>query len=137
MMKYVRGIDYIPAIFLKYCTVDRYLQSILIDDSVPWSDLQIRRDRNAAVEVQESAKNGVTMFSTKVEAALSCGDLLPEGPVAFRLRMLDGSSFVVGVGERPFPVFRWRRIFPEKFSEAPVWRLTVEWNSLLPPLLIV
>lgn len=48
---------------------------------------------------------------------------------AFRMTAIDGTKFLVGTGERPFPVIKESNPYPDKPTGTTLMTVTVTWKS--------
>lgn len=49
---------------------------------------------------------------------------------AFRMTAIDGKKYLVGTGERPFPVIKESNPYPDKATGSTLMTVTITWKSL-------
>ncbi len=88
----------------------------------------------AKCEVVSKIENKSKIFTTSISARLSRHFDAQDMHLAFLLTAVDGSRYLVGSIERPFPMVNTTDVFPDKSADNSGCSLTVEYydtNGLL------
>lgn len=99
----------------------------ILRDVAPWRTLPIVG--LAALETTEEMENGVRLRTTKLSATLEETFVFPERPIAFLASSVNGSRFLIGTAQRPFPLITQNTILPLHSSENCITELIVNYTS--------
>lgn len=102
----------------------------ILRDVAPWRTLSIVG--LAALETTEEIENGVRLHTTKLSATLEETIVFPERPVAFLASSVNGSRFLIGTAQRPFPLVTQNSILPSNSAENCITELVVNFTSQFP-----
>ena len=83
----------------------------------------------AALETSEEMENGVRLHTTKLSATLEETFVFPERPIAFLASSVNGSRFLVGTAQRPFPLVSQNTNLPSNSAENCVTEMVVNLSS--------
>lgn len=78
--------------------------------------------------VSEKLDSKESIYTAAVKF-FTCQELDSGKKYAYRLRALDGQSFLVGTNKRPFPVFSIQINYPDKPSENQWNEVTITWST--------
>jgi hypothetical protein len=78
--------------------------------------------------VSEKLDSKESIYTATVKF-FTCQKLDSGKKYAYRLRALDGQSFLVGTNKRPFPVFSIQINYPDKPSENQWNEVTITWST--------
>ena len=104
----------------------------ILRDVAPWRPLPIVG--LAALETSEEVEDGVRLHTIKLSATLEETFVFPERPVTFLASSVNGSRFLVGTAQRPFPLVSQNTILASNSSENAVTEVVVNCTSQFPLL---
>jgi len=128
----INKIDFCDAYHLKLAYPMPDNENVLITDYMPWKKICMIGLAN--VEVSDKVENGIRTWTTKFTATLSERFPISNVPQAFRLTDVQGNSWLVGLGERPFPIVNQTSTHSSEISSKTACILTVSWTSICPML---
>jgi hypothetical protein len=85
----------------------------------------------ASMEISSKVENKSRIFTTKISANLSNSYDVAHRHIALLLKAVDGTSYLVGSAEPPYPIINTTDNFPEKETSASGCNLSVEYNDTL------
>lgn len=100
---------------------------VILRDVVPWRTLPIVG--LAALETSEEVEDGVRLHTTKLSATLEETFVFPEQPVVFLASSVNGSRFLIGTAQRPFPLVNQNSVLPSNSTENCITELVVTLSS--------
>ena len=130
MLLYIHKIEYCEAKHLKSALLMPHDRRVILRDVVPWRTLPIVG--LAALETSEEVEDGVKLHTTKLSATLEETFVFPERPVAFLASSVNGSHFLIGTAQRPFPLINQNTILPSNSAENSITELVVNFTSQFP-----
>lgn len=135
MIRYIVKVDYMPAVHLKLAQPLPAVQKVVITDYMPWQPLPIvgLASLEAADELQQSAR----VFTHKLACTIPARKPLPECPLVWRVTSADGTRYLLGSYDKPFPVWSQTDKFPDRTSDKTACVLTVRYASMMPLMEIV
>jgi hypothetical protein len=123
MLLYIHKIEWCEAYHLKSALLMPHDRRVILRDVVPWRTLPIVG--LAALETTEEIENGVRLHTTKLSATLEETFVFPEQPIVFLASSVNGSRFLIGTPQRPFPLISHETIIPNNSSEASYTQITI------------
>ncbi len=67
----------------------------------------------------------------------TCDDWFDDGHNAFLCETADGTDYLIGSDERPYPVVSIVQTHPEKASDSQLTEATIQWvSSKIPPIIV-
>ena len=130
MLLYIHKIEWCEAYHLQSAILMPHDRRAILRDVAPWRTLPIVG--LAALETTEEMENGVRLHTTKLSATLEETFVFPERPIAFLASSVNGSRFLVGTAQRPFPLVNQNRILPSTSAENSITELVVNYTSQFP-----
>ena len=127
MLLYIHKIEWCEAYHLKSAILMPHDRRAILRDVAPWRTLPIVG--LAALETTEEMENGVRLHTTKLSATLEETFVFPERPVAFLASSVNGSRFLVGTAQRPFPLITQNTILPSNSAENCITEMVVNLSS--------
>ena len=127
MLLYIHKIEWCEAYHLKSALLMPHDRRVILRDVVPWRTLPIVG--LAALETTEEMENGVRLHTTKLSATLEETFVFPERPIAFLASSVNGSRFLVGTAQRPFPLITQNTILPSNSAENCITEMVVILSS--------
>lgn len=124
----ITGISYIECRYLKDLTL------------VPGTGVRFNYWRNfqslplvglATGEVSSKVEDKVTVYTTTVTARLAEHFDVAHRHLSYLLTTVDGSHYLVGCNERPFPISTTVDSLPGKMNDPSICTLTVEYADTL------
>lgn len=124
----VSGISAIPAMLLDNITI------------IPDLGVMLNYWRNfaylplaslARVEVASKVEDKCNLFTVSLSARLTADFLVKDRHLAFLISCVDGSKYLLGTADAPYPVANTSVVFPDKTSDVSGWQLTVEYTSAM------
>ena len=132
MLLYIHKIEWCEAYHLKSALLMPYDRRVILRDVVPWRTLPIVG--LAALETSEEIEDGVRLHTTKLSATLEETFVFPERPVAFLASSVNGSRFLIGTAQRPFPLVNQNSVLPSNSAENCITELVVNFTSQFPSI---
>lgn len=126
MLLYIHKIEWCEAYHLQSAILMPHDRRAILRDVAPWRTLPIVG--LAALETTEEMENGVRLHTTKLSATLEETFVFPECPVAFLASSVNGSRFLIGTAQRPFPLVSQNTILPTESSEICCTILVVNFT---------
>ena len=130
MLLYIHKIELCEAYHLKSALLMPHDRRVILRDVVPWRTLPIVG--LTALETSEEVEDGVRLHTTKLSATLEETFVFPEQPVVFLASSVNGSRFLVGTAQQPFPMVSQNSILPSNSAENCVTELVVNFTSQFP-----
>ena len=127
MLLYIHKIEWCEAYHLKSALLMPHDRRAILRDVAPWRTLPIVG--LAALETTEEMENGVRLHTTKLSATLEETFVFPERPVAFLASSVNGSRFLIGTAQRPFPLVNQNSVLPSNSTENCITELVVTLSS--------
>ena len=127
MLLYIHKIEWCEAYHLKSALLMPHDRRVILRDVVPWRTLPIVG--LAALETSEEVEDGVRLHTTKLSATLEETFVFPERPVAFLASSVNGSRFLIGTAQRPFPLITQNTILPSNSAENCITEMVVNLSS--------
>lgn len=135
MLRHIKKIEVCSAHHLKWALPLPEAQKALLREYIPFKPL-CTADLVTA-DVEDVQENGVRTWTTKITAVLPARPAPWTNPVAFRLTAVDGTQYLVGLPESPYPVVTFKDTHPDKASGRCACVLTVTWHAAWPMLELV
>ena len=127
MLLYIHKIEWCEAYHLKSALLMPHDRRVIQRDVVPWRTLPIVG--LAALETSEEVEDGVRLHTTKLSATLEETFVFPEQPVVFLASSVNGSRFLIGTAQRPFPLVNQNSVLPSNSTENCITELGVTLSS--------
>ena len=127
MLLYIHKIEWCEAYHLQSTILMPHDRRAILRDVAPWRTLPIVG--LAALETSEEMENGVRLHTTKLSATLEETFVFPERPIAFLASSVNGSRFLVGTAQRPFPLVSQNTNLPSNSAENCVTEMVVNLSS--------
>ena len=127
MLLYIHKIEWCEAYHLKSALLMPHDRRVILRDVVPWRTLPIVG--LAALETSEEVEDVVRFHKTKLSATLEETFVFPERPVAFLASSVNGSRFLIGTAQRPFPLVNQNSVLPSNSTENCITELVVTLSS--------
>lgn len=127
MLLYIHKIEWCEAYHLKSALLMPHDRRAILRDVAPWRTLPIVG--LAALETTEEMENGVRLHTTKLSATLEETFVFPERPVAFLASSVNGSRFLIGTAQRPFPLVSQNTNMPSNSAENCITEMVVNLSS--------
>ena len=127
MLLYIHKIEWCEAYHLQSAILMPHDRQAILRDVAPWRTLPIVG--LAALETSEEVEDGVRLHTTKLSATLEETFVFPERPVAFLASSVNGSRFLIGTAQRPFPMVSQNTILPSNSTENCITELVVTLSS--------
>lgn len=127
MLLYIHKIEWCEAYHLQSAILMPHDRRAILRDVAPWRTLPIVG--LAALETSEEMENGVRLHTTKLSATLEETFVFPERPIAFLASSVNGSRFLVGTAQRPFPLVSQNTNLPSNSAENCVTEMVVNLSS--------
>ena len=127
MLLYIHKIEWCEAYHLLSAILMPHDRRAILRDVAPWRTLPIVG--LAALETTEEMENGVRLHTTKLSATLEETFVFPERPVAFLASSVNGSRFLIGTAQQPFPLITQNTILPSNSAENCMTEMVVNLSS--------
>ena len=127
MLLYIHKIEWCEAYHLQSAILMPHDRRVILRDVVPWRTLPIVG--LAALETSEEVEDGVRLHTTKLSATLEETFVFPEQPVVFLASSVNGSRFLIGTAQQPFPLVNQNSVLPSNSTENSITELVVNFTS--------
>ena len=127
MLLYIHKIEWCEAYYLQSAILMSHDRRAILRDVAPWRTLPTVG--LAALETTEEMENGVRLHTTKLSATLEETFVFPERPIAFLASSVNGSRFLLGTPQRPFPLITQNTILPSNSAENCITEMVVNLSS--------
>ena len=127
MLLYIHKIEWCEAYHLQSAILMPHDRRAILRDVAPWRTLPIVG--LAVLETTEEMENGVRLHTTKLSATLEETFVFPERPVAFLASSVNGSRFLIGTAQQPFPLITQNTILPSNSAENCITEMVVNLSS--------
>nr|DAY94257.1 MAG TPA: hypothetical protein [Caudoviricetes sp.] len=87
-------------------------------------------------EVQYKIEGGQDLYETKVTFFVSDKPERFNRFLCFRLTTVQGSQYLIGTDNRPFPLMTWKEINPSSASERKGYEVTITYKNIVSTLRI-
>ena len=101
MIRYINKVEWCEARHLRLAVPMTDNLTVYCADHMPYQKIDIIG--LAELEVADSVDNGVRVWTSKLSAALPCRLPTPSTPVSLRLTATDGTRYLLGLSNRPYP----------------------------------
>ena len=123
MLLYIHKIEWCEAYHLKSALLMPHNRRAILRDVAPWRTLPIVG--LAALETSEEVEDGVRLHTKKLSVTLEDTFVFPKRPVAFLASSVNGSRFLIGTAQRPFPLVNQNSVLPSNSTENCITELVV------------
>ena len=101
MIRYINKVEWCDARHLRLAVPMTDSLTVYCRDYMPYQKIEIVG--LAELEVSDSVDNGVRVWTSKLAAVLPCRLPTPANPVSLRLTATDGTRYILGLSNRPYP----------------------------------
>lgn len=98
-----------------------------IPGSQDWPEVKCQRP--AKLEITDKLEDGVRFYSHKLTFRMADDDLDMQGIYAYLVTDIDGRRYLLGTGERPYPIINMSDVHPDSLSSSTMVEYTVQWGS--------
>ena len=97
---------------------------------MPWREVPIVG--LAALETGDELDNGVRLHTQKLTVKLETEYVFPPSLTVFLITAVNGTQFLIGSAEAPFPLIQQNTILSSNASENAITELVVNFTSQIP-----
>lgn len=97
--------------------------------SIPGSDKwpKVKCQRPAKLEITDKLEDGVRLYTHKLTLRLP-DDLDTSVPYAYLVTDLESNKYLIGVGDRPYPIINMSDIHPDSLGSSTFIEATIQWT---------
>ena len=132
MLLYIHKIEYCEAKHLKSAIYLADHFKVILKEVMPWREVPIVG--LAALETGDELDNGVRLHTQKLTATLETEYVLPQSPTVFLITAVNGTQYLLGTSEAPFPLIQQNTILSSNAAENAITELIVNFTSHFPLL---
>ncbi len=112
------------------------LSEARLGSEVPFRDLSAIK-KPAQLTIADKIEDKVRLFQSKL-VFYSCEDALVDlDRSAFLCEAIDGKRYLIGTGDRPYPVVTQQENHPSNGSDSQLTEVTVTWTCTKRPPIII
>ena len=130
MLLYIHKIEYCEAKHLKSAIFLPNHFKVILKEVMPWREVPIVG--LAALETGDELDNGVRGHTQKLTATLEKEYVFPQSPTAFLITAVNGTQYLIGTADAPFPLIQQNTILSSNASENAITELVVNFTSQIP-----
>lgn len=134
MNKYIKKVEWCNArhLYLAVPLTDNI--HVCCVDYMPYEELPVVG--LASLEVSDAVDNGVRLWTSKLTATLPSRPAVPNVPKSFRLTATDGTVYLLGLSERPYPVVTVKDDHPAVTKGICACTITAVLSGPVPALML-
>lgn len=97
--------------------------------SIPGSDKwpKVKCQRPAKLEITDKLEDGVRLYTHKLTLRLPDDDLDTSVPYAYLVTDLESNKYLIGVGDRPYPIINMSDIHPDSLGSSTFVEAVIQW----------
>lgn len=97
--------------------------------SIPGSDKwpKVKCQKPAKLEITDKLEDGVRLYTHKLTLRLP-DDLDTSVPYAYLVTDLESNKYLIGVGDRPYPIINMSDIHPDSLGSSTFIEATIQWT---------
>lgn len=98
--------------------------------SIPGSDKwpKVKCQKPAKLEITDKLEDGVRLYTHKLTLRLPDDDLDTSVPYAYLVTDLESNKYLIGVGDRPYPIINMSDIHPDSLGSSTFIEATIQWT---------
>ena len=130
MLLYIHKIEYCEAKHLKSAIFLPNHFKVILKEVMPWREVPIVG--LATLETGDELDNGVRLHTQKLTATLETEYVFPQSPTAFLITAVNGTQYLIGTADAPFPLIQQSTILSSNAGENAITELVVNLTSRFP-----
>lgn len=97
--------------------------------SIPGSDKwpKVKCQKPAKLEITDKLEDGVRLYTHKLTLRLPDDDLDTSVPYAYLVTDLESNKYLIGVGDRPYPIINMSDIHPDSLGSSTFVEAVIQW----------
>lgn len=99
---------------------------VAVSPSTPWVSIPIRVP--ARLTISDKIEDGVRLYTAQL-VFHTCEDPENVGRKVYRCKAADGSYYLIGSNERPYPVSNVTDNHPDNMTDSQLYEITVSYTS--------
>ena len=103
---------------------------VILNEVMPWREVPIVG--LASLEIGDELDNGVRLHTQKLTATLETEYVFPQSPTAFLITAVNGTQYLIGTADAPFPLIQQNTILSANAGENAITELVVNHTSQNP-----
>ena len=98
--------------------------------SIPGSDKwpKVKCQKPAKLEITDKLEDGVRLYTHKLTLRLPDDDLDTSVSYAYLVTDLESNKYLIGVGDRPYPIINMSDIHPDSLGSSTFIEATIQWT---------
>lgn len=97
-----------------------------VPGSAKWP--KVKCQKPAKLEITDKLEDGVRLYTHKLTLRLSDDDLDTSVPYAYLVTDLESNKYLIGVGDRPYPIINMSDIHPDSLGSSTFIEATIQWT---------
>lgn len=126
-MNIINKIRIVPCSQVSGFTRISELEGFLSKD-IPWKELEDIK-KPAAMTMNDKVKNGIRNVTTKLSFYIRQDWMPGARRLSFLCDTVDGDRYLIGTGQRPYPVITQQQVHPDKGTDNQLTEVIVEWKN--------
>ena len=103
---------------------------VILKEVMPWREVPIVG--LVVLETGDELDNGVRLHTQKLTATLETEYVLPQSPTVFLITAVNGTQYLLGTYNAPFPLIQQNTILSSNAGENAITELIVNFTSRIP-----
>lgn len=124
-LSYICRVQRIPVSELPFTTL-AHNRTFTIAGSQNWPDISFPRP--AKLEITDKLEDGERVYTHKLTFRTDDEDIDTSIPYAYLVTDLDDKKYLIGVGERPYPIINVSDFHPDSYGSSALIEATVSWT---------
>lgn len=88
---------------------------------------KVKCQRPAKLEITDKLEDGVRLYTHKLTLRLPDDDLDTSVPYAYLVTDLESNKYLIGVGDRPYPIINMSDIHPDSLGSSTFVEAVIQW----------
>lgn len=100
--------------------------------SLPGSDSwdEVKCLRPVKLEITDKIEDGLRLYTHKLTFRTCEEDINVRDVFAYLVTDLDGKKYLIGSGERPYPIINISDVHPDSYASSTMTEVSVQWISM-------
>lgn len=88
---------------------------------------KVKCQKPAKLEITDKLEDGVRLYTHKLTLRLPDDDLDTSVPYAYLVTDLESNKYLIGVGDRPYPIINMSDIHPDSLGSSTFVEAVIQW----------
>lgn len=123
-LSYICKVQRVPISELPF-TILLHNRTFELPDSIPWKEVKCQKP--AKLEISDKLEDGERIYTHKLTIKTCDEDMVSKIPYAYLVTDLESRKYLIGTGERPYPVITESEVHPDSYSSSTLIEVTISW----------